>query len=189
MWLTRGHTAVFQRNGTRLPSPKAFGHVLCPSATALPTATSRTFAPESALGARRTWALPCLSDKAAFLDFHIACAGANRPSSLRGNEDSLKNPCVAECAQRNPSAQERGLKWACSSPLSSPVLPSSTQPPAGLGSALPEPSETCVTLLGGLWPEPHPPQGRAPLPLPARNSRPSSADNRGVLQTLEARRT
>lgn len=122
----------------------------------------------------------------AFLGFQVACASANHSSFHGGSGDSLKNPlCCGVCVMESLCSRER-VKVGVLRPLSSPVLPSSTQPPAGLGSALPEPSETCVTLLGGLWPEPHPPQGRAPLPLPARNSSPSSADNRGVLQTLEA---
>lgn len=146
------------------------------------------FVPESALGvdgARQAPPLPCLSDKAAaFLGFHIACVGANHPSALRGSEDSLKNPwcCCAVCSVRSRERVKVGA-------LARAALPSSSQPPAGLGSALPEPSETCITLLGGLWPEPHPPQGQAPLPLPAQNSSPSTADNTGVLQTLEAWRT
>lgn len=43
---------IGNRNGTRPPGLKAFGHVLCPSSTSdvPPTATPRAFAPESALG-------------------------------------------------------------------------------------------------------------------------------------------
>lgn len=58
---------IGNRNGTRLPGPKAFSRVVCPSATAdaLPTATPRAFAPESALGvdgAHQTQAPSCLLD-------------------------------------------------------------------------------------------------------------------------------
>lgn len=93
-----------------------------------------------------------------------------------------------DCEQQDPSARESGgLEGVCSgpSPLWSPLFhPTFGRTWHGPAPKPSEPVSLCWVVSGQ-----SPILPKAPLPLPARNPSPCSEDNRGVLQTLGARRT
>lgn len=95
----------------------------------LPTATPRAFASEFARGvegAHQAPPLPCLLDKAAFLDFHTACtSGANHPSYLeKVSALMLCGVCTLEslCSGKRVKV---GVLRPCSPLLYSLLLPTS----------------------------------------------------------------
>lgn len=92
---------------------------------------------------------PCLLDRAVLLHFRTACAGASHASFSQQKSGQPEEPLVLWAVSGRFPPLRRRFTVGVFGPLSSP-----TQAPAGRGSPFPEPSETCVTLLGGLWPEP-----------------------------------